>query len=82
MTTEAAAQHLKQLTTDMSDPQPITVARDSGTECAHAGSLNGMVRYVCGMQAKGFRGSKLVDGVAHAKCPKCGRENIIGKPKP
>jgi len=28
----------------MSDPQPTTVARDSGTECAHAGSLNGMVR--------------------------------------
>lgn len=27
----------------MSDPQPITVARDSGTECAHAGSLDGMV---------------------------------------
>jgi len=29
----------------MSDPQPITVARDSGTECAHAGSLDGMVIY-------------------------------------
>lgn len=55
----------------MSDPQSITVARDSGTECAHAGSLDGIVRlHVYAprpTERKGFR----------VHCPTCNRRTYM-----